>query len=322
MFHILVSDPLHEDGLAILRAAEDVTLSAPGKMARDEVLAAIPEAHALIVRSGTKADRELIEKGVNLRVIGRAGVGVDNVDLETATERGIIVMNAPEATTWAVAEHVFGLALALLRNVPQAHNSLAAGEWARKKYAGYQLRGRTLGIIGYGRIGQAIAHLGLAFGMEVIAYDPIRPPGRDPARPDVELVARLEDLLPRASIITLAATLTGESRSIINAQTIAQMQDGAWIVNAARGALIDEAALLDGLESGKLRGAALDVYAKEPPEGSPLIGRPDVIHTPHLAASTDEAQSLVAVYIAQQVLDALHGVDYKNVVNPAVLERH
>lgn len=318
MFHIVVSDPLSEEGLAVLRA-DDVRLTAPGKMDRETLLETIGDADALIVRSGTQADREVIERGEALKIIGRAGVGVDNIDLEAATERGIIVMNAPSANTNATAEHALALMLALARHVPQGHASLAAGEWARKRYQGFELRGKTLGLIGAGRIGREVGVRALAFGMRVVSYDPyvpvetIRKLGFEP-------VEKLDDLLAEADIVTLHALVTPETSGMINAEAIAKMKDGARLVNVARGALVDEAALAAALDEGKLAGAALDVYTQEPPEDNPLVGHPKVVHTPHLAASTVEAQSLVSTLIAEQVLNALRGDQPRDVVNPEVLK--
>jgi D-3-phosphoglycerate dehydrogenase len=308
-----------EEGLAVLRAA-DVRLTAPGKMDRQAVLDAVGDADALIVRSGTQADRELIERGAALKVIGRAGVGVDNVDVAAATERGIIVMNAPSANTIATAEHTLGLMLALKRHVPEGHASLAAGEWARKRYMGSELRGKTLGVVGIGRVGREVGKRALAFGMRVVSYDPYVP-AETALELGFEPVEEPDDLLAQADIVTLHAPVTPETTGMINAGSIAKMKDGARLVNTARGALVDEAALVEALDAGKLAGAALDVYAQEPPEGSPLIGHPKVVHTPHLAASTREAQALVSQLIAEQVLDALRGGQPCEVINPEVLQR-
>jgi len=319
MFHIVVSDPLAEVGLAVLRA-DDVRLTAPGKMDRGSLLETIGDADALIVRSGTQVDREVIECGDALKIIGRAGVGVDNIDLAAATERGIIVMNAPSANTNATTEHALALMLALARHVPQGHASLAAGEWARKRYKGFELRGKTLGLVGAGRIGREVGVRALAFGMRVVSYDPYVP-AETVRELGFEPVEELDDLLAVADIVTLHALVTPETTGMINGAAIAKMKDGARLVNVARGALVDEAALVAALDEGKLAGAALDVYAQEPPEGSPLIGHPNVVHTPHLAASTAEAQSLVSTLIAEQVLNALRGDQPRDVVNPEVLDR-
>lgn len=318
MFHVVVSDPLSEDGLAVLRA-DDVRLTAPGKMSRDEVLEAVADADALVVRSGTQVDRELLERGDTLKVVGRAGVGVDNVDIAAATERDVVVMNAPAANTVSTAEHAFALLLAMARHVPQGQVSLGAGEWARKQYVGTELRGKTLGIVGIGRIGREVGARALAFQMRVLSYDPYVP--EDAARDlGFEPLASLDDLLAASDVVTLHALVTPDTRNMVNADTLAKMKDGARLVNVARGALVDEAALAAALDSGKLAGAAIDVYAEEPPPPDhPLIDHPKVIHTPHLAASTHEAQALVGTLIAEQVLDYLRGEEPREVVNRELL---
>jgi D-3-phosphoglycerate dehydrogenase len=319
-FHILIPDNLDKAGLNLLTKFQGVTIQAAAKMSREEVMAAIPDADALIIRSATKVDRAMLQAAPKLKLVGRAGVGVDNVDLDAATERGVVVMNAPDGNTIATAELTLGLMLALARHIPAAHNSLAGGQWERKAYMGTELRNKTLGIVGFGRVGRAVAKRALAFEMRVIAHDPFLPGDAGQAL-GVEMVA-LDDLYARADYITLHALANDENRHMINAASITRMKKGVRIVNAARGALIDEAALAAAIKEGKVAGAALDVYNEEPPEpGNPLIGLPGVIDTPHLGASTVEAQDEVAVQIAQQVLDALIKGQNKNVVNPAVLQK-
>jgi D-3-phosphoglycerate dehydrogenase len=320
MYHILVPDNLDKAGLRLLEAAEGITVQAAAKMSRDEVLAAIPSADALIIRSATKVDRAVLDAAPKLKLIGRAGVGVDNVDLTAATERGIIVMNAPDGNTVATAELTLGLMLALARHIPAADGSLKAGQWERKAYLGIELRGKTLGLIGFGRVGRAVAKRAAAFEMTIIAYDPYV--SQEIATPyGVQMVA-LDELYARADFISLHALVTQENYHMINAESIAKMKNGVRIINDSRGALIDEQALADAIRSGKVAGAALDVYEEEPPKpDNPLIGLPGVIHTPHLGASTLEAQDEVAVQIAQQTLDALFKGEYRNVVNPDVLKR-
>jgi len=320
MYHILVPDNLDKAGLRLLEAAEGITVQAAAKMSRDEVLAAIPNADALIIRSATKVDRAMLDAAPKLKLIGRAGVGVDNVDLTAATERGIIVMNAPDGNTVATAELTLGLMLALARHIPAADGSLKAGQWERKAYLGIELRGKTLGLIGFGRVGRAVAKRAAAFEMTIIAYDPYV--SQEIATPyGVQMVA-LDELYARADFISLHALVTQENYHMINAESIAKMKNGVRIINDSRGALIDEQALADAIRSGKVAGAALDVYEEEPPKpDNPLIGLPGVIHTPHLGASTLEAQDEVAVQIAQQTLDALFKGEYRNVVNPDVLKR-
>jgi D-3-phosphoglycerate dehydrogenase / 2-oxoglutarate reductase len=317
-YHILIPDSVDKAALDILQQADGFTITAPGQMKREETLAAVPNADALIIRSATKADAELIEAASHLKIIARAGVGVDNVDVQAATAHGIAVANTPDGNTIATAEHAFGLMLALARHIPQAHASLLAGKWDRKSYMGMELRGKTLGIIGFGRIGRAIAKRALAFDMTVITTDPYI--AHDLALDfGVELVD-LTTLYNRADFITLHSLITDQTRGMINHNGIAQMKPGVRIINAARGALINETDLAAAIKSGHVAGAALDVYQQEPPPAEhPLIGLPGVIHTPHLAASTDDAQVAVAVEAAQLVVNALLKGEYKNVVNPAVL---
>ncbi len=317
-YHVLVSDNVHPSALEILNAAEGLQVTAPGQMKRDELLAALPEADALIIRSASKIDAEALAAAPKLKLIARAGVGVDNVDLTVATEHGVIVMNTPDGNTISTAEMTFGLMLALARQIPQAHITMNEGKWDRKKFMGVELRGKTLGVVGFGRIGRAVAKRALAFEMTVIAFDPYIP-ADVAADLGVELVD-LDALYKRADFITLHAVLTDETRDMINAETIAKMKDGVRIVDAARGALINEADLAEALQSGKVAGAALDVYPTEPPPADdPLIGLPNVVHTPHLAASTEDAQVTVAVDAAKQIVDALLNQKYVNVVNPDVL---
>jgi len=320
MVHILVPDNLDKAGLDLLKSRSDITVQAAEKMSRDEVLAAIPNADALIIRSATKVDKAMLEAAPKLALVGRAGVGVDNVDLAAATERGVIVMNAPDGNTIATAELAFALMLSLARMIPAAHNSMQAGKWDRKTFMGTELKGKTLGIVGFGRVGRAIAKRALAFDMTVVTYDPFVSP-EAPMAMNVTPVS-LDDLYARSDFITLHAVGTPETRYMINADSIAKMKPGARIINAARGSLIDEQALAQAIRDGKVGGAGLDVYSEEPPKpGNPLIGLPNVIDTPHLGASTYEAQDAVAVQIVEQVLDALFSKQYKNVVNPAVLEK-
>lgn len=320
MYHILVPDNLDKAGLRLLEAAEGVTVKAAAKMSREEVLAAIPNADALIVRSATKVDRAVLEAAPKLKLVGRAGVGVDNIDLTEATKRGVIVMNAPDGNTVATAELTLGLMLALARHIPAADGSLKAGQWERKAYLGVELRGKTLGLIGFGRVGRAVAKRAAAFEMTIIAYDPYV--SQEAATPYGVQMVTLDELYSRADFISLHALVTPENYHMINAESIAKMKDGVRIINDSRGALIDEQALADAIKSGKVAGAALDVYEEEPPKpDNPLIGLHGVIHTPHLGASTLEAQDEVAVQIAQQILDALFKGEYRNVVNTDVLKR-
>lgn len=319
-FHVLVPDSVHPSAVQILEAAEGIKVTAPGQMKREETLAAIADADALIIRSATKADAALINASTKLKAIARAGVGVDNVDLPAASAKGIAVMNTPDGNTIATAEFAFGLMLGLARHIPQAYGSMIEGKWDRKSYMGVELRDKTLGIIGIGRIGQALARRAQAFNMTVIAYDPYIP-AEVAQNLRVELVS-LDDLYKRADFISLHSLITDETRGMINAASIAKMKKGVRIINAARGALINDADLAEGIKSGQVAGAALDVYAEEPPPaGHPLIGLPGVIHTPHLAASSEEAQVAVAVEAAQLIVGVLTRGEYKNVVNSDVLKK-
>jgi len=244
---------------------------------------------------------------------------VDNVDIPVATERGIVIMNTPDGNTISTAEMTFGLMLALARQIPQAHATMLAGKWDRKSFSGVELRGKTLGVVGFGRIGRAVAKRAIAFEMTVIAYDPYIP-ADVAADLGVELVD-LDTIYARSDFISLHAVLTDETRDMVNKDTIAKMKDGVRIVDAARGALIHEADLAEALKSGKVAGAALDVYPTEPPPADdPLIGLPNVVHTPHLAASTEDAQIVVAVDAAKLIVEALATGKYNNVVNPAALK--
>lgn len=318
--HILVPDNLDKAGLDILQAAAGFTIQAASKMSRDELLAAVPAADALIIRSASKIDSAVMDAAPRLRVVGRAGVGVDNIDLEAATARGIVAMNAPDGNTVATAELAMGLMLALARHIPQAEISMRAGQWEKKAFMGVELRNKTLGLIGFGRIGRAVARRAKAFEMNVVAYDPFKPP--EVAAAIGAALVPLDEVFARADFISLHASASPATRHIINAENIQKMKPGVRIINDARGSLIDEAALAEALKSGRVAGAALDVYSAEPVSAdNPLLGLPNVIHTPHLGASTVEAQDQVATQIAQQVIDALATGDYRNVVNPEVLKR-
>ena len=319
-FFIVVPDNLNDAGLAVLKDRPELTVHAPGKMEREDTLAEVPKAHAMIVRSGTKVDAEMLAAAANLKIVVRAGVGVDNIDLDVCTERGIVVMNTPDANTVSTAEHALGLMLALARQIPQADASMRDGRWDRKKYQGIQLAGKTLGIVGFGRVGRALAERAQCLGLTEIAYDPFVP--APVARHlGLSLVSRLDELLERADIISLHAVITDDTREIINAANIARMKDGVLIINAARGALINNADLAIALKSGKVAGAALDVYDVEPPPAdNPLLGLDNVICTPHLGASTLEAQEEVGIQAATAVVNALLKDRYDNVRNRDVLD--
>ena len=309
---ILVRETIAAAGLDLLRARFDVDVDSESELSE-----IIDRYDAIVVRSATKVTADLIERADRLRVIGRAGVGVDNVDVEAATRRGILVANAPESTVVSAAEHTVGLLVALARNIPQAHAALKQGRWERKAYGGVELAGKTLGVLGFGRIGQQVARRALGLGMRVVAYDPFVAPDRF-RELGVERVETPEDVYAEADFVTLHLPLTPETRGSLDGAAFAAMRDGVRLVNAARGDLVDEAALLDALRSGKVAGAALDVFSAEPYTG-PLLELDTVVATPHLAASTDEAQDRAGVIVAEQVAAALEGKMVSNAVNiPAV----
>src|SRR6478672_2022981 len=310
---VLVREPIAEAGVALLRERFDVDVDPDTPL--EEV---IDRYDGIVIRSATRLTRDLIDRATRLKVIGRAGVGVDNVDVDAATRRGIVVANAPESTIVSAAEQTIGLIVALARNIPQAHAALKQGRWERSRYGGMELAGKTLGVIGFGRIGQQVARRALGLAMNVVAYDPFV--GRDRFRDlGVEQVETLDELLGAADVVTLHSPLTDETRCLVDRDAIARMRDGARLVNAARGALVDEEALIAALESGKLAGAALDVFSAEPYEG-PLLELDQVIVTPHLAASTDEAQDRAGVIVAEQIVAALDGGVVSNAVNIPVVD--
>ncbi len=299
---ILVTDPLAKEGLGILKE-EGFAVDCKGKLSPEELAKIIPGYEGLIVRSGTRVPKEVIEKATNLKVIGRAGVGLDNVDIEAATAKGIIVMNSPAGNTISTAEHTLAMIFALARNIPQADHSLKERTWEKKKFTGSELYGKTLGIIGLGRVGSRIAKLASSLGMKVIGYDPFISPEKA-AKVQVRLVD-LKELFQQSDYITVHTPLTPETKGIVGKGEFKLMKEGVRIINCARGGIIDEGALYEALKEGKVKGAALDVYEKEPPIESPLLGLDNVITTPHLGASTDEAQINVARDIAQQICDVL-----------------
>jgi D-3-phosphoglycerate dehydrogenase len=320
-YTILVPDNLEQSGLNLLRTIPEFEVRAPGKMTREQTLAEIAQADALIVRSDTKADPELLALAKKLKVIVRAGVGVDNINLDECTKLGIVVMNAPDGNTVSTAEHSFGLILALTRHIPRADASMRAGKWDRKKFMGVELQGKTLGIVGIGRVGRALAKRAIAFDMTVIAYDPFVK-AEDARKVGVTLVSTLDELFAKADIISLHSTVSDDTRGLINAANIAKMKDGVMIVNVARGQLINNADLAAALKSGKVAGAAIDVYDVEPPAADhPLLGLDNVVYTPHLGASTNEAQEAVGSQAAEEVINALLKNQYENVKNKAVLKK-
>jgi D-3-phosphoglycerate dehydrogenase len=306
---VIVADKISERGVELLRSAGwNIVLTT-----KETLNAQIADADALIVRSATKVTPELLEKAPRLRVIGRAGVGVDNIDLEESTRRGVLVMSTPGGNAVSVAEHTFALLLSLARQVPRLDKAIHEGRWEKSSAAGTEVRGKTLGLIGLGRIGSEVAVRAEAFDMHVLGYDPYI--SEAAAREvQVELVP-LERLLAESDFVSLHTALSPATQNLINANTLAQMKQGARLINAARGELIDEAALAEALKSGKLAGAALDVFTEEPPKNSPLVGLPNVIATPHVAGSTAEAQEEVGTQVAVQVRDYLAEGVIRNAVN-------
>jgi D-3-phosphoglycerate dehydrogenase len=315
-YKILVAEKIAEPGVALLKERFDVDLGLD--WTREQLLERIGDYHGILIRSATKLDAEVIERADNLKVVGRAGVGVDNVDVPAASKRGIIVANAPEANTVAAAEHTVALMLALARNIPQAHASLTSGKWERSKFGGTEVDGKTLGVLGFGRIGQLVAIRARAFGMRVIAYDPFVSPDRF-REIGAEKAASADDVLRAADFLTLHLPKTPETQGFINAETIAKCKDGVRIINVARGPLVVDEDLKAALDSGKVAGAALDVFTNEPITDHPLFGYPNVVVTPHLGASTAEAQDRAGIQTAEQVVAALTGGVVSTAVNiPAI----
>ncbi len=308
---ILVSDALHEAGIELLRKVADVEIATG--LGEEQLIEKIRSTDALLVRSKTKVTKRVIENAKNLKVIGRAGVGVDNIDLEAATKRGIVVVNAPEASSITVAEHTLGLMLAMARKIPFADASLKSGKWEKKKFLGIELRGKTLGVIGLGRIGTQVVAKARAFGMEVLAYDPYI---SEKLAYDLGVkISDFEELIKNSDFITLHAPLTEQTRGMIGKKEIEKMKNGAFLINCARGGIVDEKALYEGLKSGKVAGAALDVFEKEPPLESPLLELENIVVTPHLGASTEEAQRYASTIACEEVIRVLQNKAPRNVVN-------
>ncbi len=314
MYKVLVTDSIAPSGLDILRAADDVELDYRPGLAGEELLEAVRHSDALITRSGTAVTSELVNAGTRLRIIGRAGVGLDNVDVEACTARGILVINAPTANIMSATEHTMAMLLALCRNIPEAHASVKRGEWTRSKFMGTELDGKTLGVIGLGRIGTRVTTRALGFGMRVVAYDPYI--GDSVFKESGAAKVSLDQLLEQADVITVHTPLTEETRSLIGASELARTRDGVMVLNIARGGIYEEQALADALNSGKVAGAAIDVYVDEPPPPDhPLLTAKNVILSPHIGANTIEAQDRVAVQTAEMVVEALRGSIFVSAVN-------
>ena len=300
---VLVCDPIGDGGLSILRKEKSLQVDVKTGLDEKALKKVIGEYDAAVVRSGTQFTEGVIRAAKKLRVIGRAGVGVDNVDLAAATRQGVIVMNTPEGNTISTCEHTVSMMLSLARNIPQANQSVKAGDWKRSQFTGSEVHGKILGVVGFGRIGREVAARAMAFGMNVIAFDPFISKDQVP-KLGVTLV-EFEDLLRQADFVTVHVPLTDETANLIGEKQFALMKKGVYVINCARGGIINETALHQAVLSGKVRGAALDVYQKEPPKDNPLVALPQVITTPHLGAATQEAQENVAIAVCQQVVDAL-----------------
>ncbi|HEY2938368.1 MAG TPA: phosphoglycerate dehydrogenase [Gaiellaceae bacterium] len=309
---VLVREPIADAGIDLLRARFDVDVDPNADLAEK-----IGGYDAIVIRSATKLTADVLERAERLKVIGRAGVGVDNVDVEAATRRGIVVANAPESTVTSAAEHTVGLLVALARNIPQAHAALKQGRWERSAWGGVELEGKTLGVLGFGRIGQQVARRALGLGMRVVAFDPFV--ARERFRElGAERAESADDVFAAADFLTLHLPLTPETEGFLGREAIAKLRDGVRLINAARGELVDEAALVDALREGKIAAAAIDVFSSEPYDG-PLLELDNVVTTPHLAASTEEAQDRAGVIVAEQVAAALEGAVVTNAVNiPAI----
>ena len=312
-WRVLVSEPVAQEGLDILRSDPDIEVAFKPELSPEALLEEVASAHGLIVRSQTKVTGKVIEAGKNLQVNARAGVGVDNIDVPAATRRGIVVLNSPDGNTIAAAEQTIALLLALSRNLPQAHASLAKGEWKRSAFMGVEVYGKVLGLVGLGKVGAHVARMARGLEMEVITCDPYIS-HEHARRLGAQLVA-FDELLRRADYISLHVPLTKDTRGMIGAKELAMMKRGVRIVNTSRGGVIDEKALAEAIRSGHVAGAALDVFETEPPKGSPLVGLPGVVATPHLGAATEEAQVKVAVDVAAQLADVLRGMPASTAVN-------
>ena len=310
---IFVADDVNEDKLTPLREA-NFNVVKKTKLSPEELSEEIKDADGVIVRSATQITADLMEKAGRLRVIGRAGVGVDNIDVKAATRRGIVVMNAPDGNTITTAEHTIALLVSMARNVPQAHARLQSGVWDKKSFVGVELSGKTLGVIGLGRIGKHVARIAKGFGMNILAFDPFVSP--EQANELGFELDNLNEVLSKSDFITIHTPVTQETRGIIGRDAFGKMKKGVRLINCARGGLVDETALLEAIENGKVAGAALDVFSQEPlDENSPLLKNEKIITTPHLGASTTEAQEGVALTVAEQMRDFLLFGELRNAVN-------
>lgn len=319
MSRVIVLDSIAQEGLDLLEQAEGIEYEVITGLAGSELRDALNKFDAAICRSGVKITAEALEGNKRLRAIARAGVGTDNIDKVAATRTGIVVMNTPTGNTLSTAEHAFSLMLSLSRNIAPAHQSLCEGRWDRKKFMGSQLGGKTVGIVGLGRIGQEFAKRAQAFEMEVYAFDPFLS-AEMAAQLGIQRVENVKDMLPKLDYLTVHTPLTPETRNLIDVEELELLKPGARLINCARGGIYNEAALVQGLESGQLGGVALDVFENEPCTDSPLFGKPGVLCTPHLGASTEEAQTQVAVEAVQLITRFLQSGEIRHAVNTAALD--
>jgi D-3-phosphoglycerate dehydrogenase len=310
-FKVLVADPLPEGSVNKLREVADVEASY--KLPKEELMEKISHINALVVRSETKVTKEILEPARKLQVIARAGVGVDNIDVEAATRKGIVVINSPEGNTLAAAEHTMALMLSLSRKIPQAYQSLRSGKWERSRFVGTELYGKTLGIIGLGKIGKEVAFRAKSFKMKLLGYDPYLKP-EQAAEIEVNLNS-LEDLLKKSDFVTIHVPLGPQTENLLNSGNLSLMKPGSFLINCARGGIIDEKALYESLKNKQIAGAALDVFAAEPPLNSPLLELENIVVTPHLGASTQEAQERVAFDVIEQLLEIFQGKPARSPVN-------
>ncbi len=315
---ILIPDDLPQECLTVFESAGFEVIFDPN-MTPEEIKAEVPAVDGMVVRSKVKVTRDIIEAGSRLKLIGRAGVGYDNIDVEAATERGIAVMNVPGANAVSVAELAFGMMLALSRYLVEANESTKAGKWEKKRFKGHEIMGKTLGLVGLGKVGVEVAKRAIGFGMKVVANDP-RFSAEDSAPFSVKIVS-FDELLEQSDFISLHLPLTDETQRLFDRETLEKCKKGVYLINCARGGIVDEKALYDAIREGHVAGAALDVFEKEPPADTPLRKLPNVILTPHIGASTTEAQIRVATKVARQMVDFFREDKVENVVNPEAILR-
>ncbi len=318
---VLVCDNISEKGIEIFKQYPDIEVDVKLKQSEEQICAIADQYHAMVVRSETKITKNILAKAAQLKVVGRAGVGIDNIDVDAATTQGVVVVNTPDGNTIAACEHTMAMMLALSRHIPQANQSLHEGQWNRSKFVGVELRNKTLGIIGYGKIGSEVGKRSKVFGMNVVVYDPYIT--QEVAKRNGVEPLSLEELLKVSDFITVHMPLTAETKHMISTEQFAKMKDGVRILNVARGGIVEEAALYEAIVQKKVAGAALDVYEKEPQTESPLFTLPEVIATPHLGASTKEAQINVAIDVAHEIVRVLRGEPVQTAVNiPFIKPEH